>query len=292
MRITISYYRRSKIMPPVISDGLYKDLLIHRAQCSARVLKSSGIPQLTTPLVTKFEKWSGKRRKLLFESEDQAISLGIKNFGLKNNVFAQLLASPMRSERNCKTKMPKDLLIQLKLKSSQVHDKPLELIPVVEHSKLNKNSYVVNSKSLLSQQIKAFGRWIPMAALISQMRFFQMQDVSIDKSKFLTDYEEALCQQLRDKLIEASNVKSELQEGDAIVCFNRDNNKGIEIRTNKLEPHKNSYIVVFNLRCNNPSFEQLINENKNHDEGIVIGCSKNASAFKLLYKILAYHCTR
>ncbi|CAR27261.1 hypothetical protein ZYGR_0I05350 [Zygosaccharomyces rouxii] len=278
---------------PMISDGFYKNLLINRVRHSTRVPILPRVPDLTTPLVTKFEKWSGKRRKLFFQNESQIHSYGIKDFELSNNLFAQLLSSPMRSERNCKTKMPKEFLMQLKLSSTQNNDssKSLGLAPVVQHSKLNKNSYVVNSRDILSQQISSSTKWVPIAALTSQMRFFQMQDVAIDKSNFLNKYEEMLNSLLRDRLISASASKLEPQDGDVIVRFDKDGNRPIEIGQCKSIGNKEVKAILTNLKYIGPTWEQLINEHRNHEEGIVIRFSENEEAVKLLYKMLAYHYT-
>ncbi|GAV53254.1 hypothetical protein ZYGR_0AI05380 [Zygosaccharomyces rouxii] len=279
---------------PTISNDLYKNLLIKRVQDSARAPILPRVPHLTTPLVTKFEKWSGKRKKLFFQNESQILSYGIKNFELNNNPFAQILSSPMRSERNCKTKMPKEFLMQLKLSPTQDIDssKSLELVPAVQHSKLDKNSYVVNSRDLLSQQLNSSGKWVPIAALTSQMRSFQMQDVGIDRSNFLAKYEEMLSSLLQDRLIDASASKLEPHDGDVVVCFDDNCNKPIEIRRCESIQNKKVKVIVFNLKYIGLAWEQLINEHKTHQEGIVIRFSKNEETIKLLYQILAYHYTR
>ncbi|GCE99525.1 Rrg8p [Zygosaccharomyces mellis] len=278
---------------PIIPKDLYKNLLINRVQDSARVSILPRVPHLTSPLVTKFEKWSGKRKKLFFKDESQIHSYGIKDFGLSNNLFAQILSSPMRSERNCKTKMPKDFLMQLKLNLSQTGNssKLLELAPVIQHSKFNKNSYVVNSRDLLSQQMNSSAKWVPMPVLTSQMRYFQVQDVAIDKANFLRKYEEMLSLSLRDRLIKASSSRLEPQSGDVVVCFDEESNKPIEIRRCESTSDKKINLIVFNLKYVGPTWDQLVNEHKNYKEGIFVKFSDDEKTIKLLYRILAYHYT-
>ncbi|AQZ16245.1 RRG8 (YPR116W) [Zygosaccharomyces parabailii] len=273
-----------------ISHDLYKGLLVQRPAHCWRAQKLQ-VPQLKSPLNTHFERWSGKKRKLFFQDETGMITQGIRSFDLANNIFANLLASPMRFERNSKMKMPKDFMIQLKLRKNQNHgnSKCLQLVPVAEHSKLRANSYVINSKHVLQQSIKAAPKWIPTPALASSMRYFRTQDVEIDKEKFLSEYENKLESLIFEILNENYKPSKPPKEWDVIVRFDQENKNTIEIcQQNSAERLTNnrSRVVLFNLVT-----LALLKEHsmKLEKKDIVLRFPENERLIKLLYKFLAYH---
>ena len=74
------------------SRKLVKELLIKKRQgilaVEPRPIES--IP--LSPLVTNFERWSDKRRKLYFEDDKTMLDEGLQDFKLENNVFDSMLA--------------------------------------------------------------------------------------------------------------------------------------------------------------------------------------------------------
>lgn len=133
------------------SRKLVKELLIKKRQGILAVEPTpiESIP--LSPLVTNFERWSDKRRKLYFEDDKAMLDEGLQDFKLENNLFASMLASPMRCERLTRQRLPKDLLIQLKLKELQQAKHSLKLVPTALHQKGNKSSYLLNSGKIIKK---------------------------------------------------------------------------------------------------------------------------------------------
>lgn len=281
-----------QLIKMVLTHDLYRSLLIRRGS-GYKETKNLQVPNLTSPLSTKFERWSGKRKKLYFQNEDSMITQGIKDFGLRNNVFASLLASPMRSERNCKTKIPKDFLIQLNLRKKQYQGaskKSLELIPAVEASKLSSSSYVVNSRRLLREQIKNASKWVPPQALTSNLRYFQLADVDIDKALFLSGYESKLERSIRETVPEKITSETQFKNWDVIMLWDQKNDKAIELREQASDENGKVIVILFNLRNIDGSLKSFMRDTLiGHDNGIVLRFSETQRLVKLLYKSIAYY---
>lgn len=279
-----------------ITNSIFKELVIKKSGriASPNTTKASDVKNPLSPLLTNFEKWSDKRRKLYFSNENAMISKGLKNFQLKGNVFASLIASPMRCERITRIKAPKDFLIQLKLKRLQHHNGKhrLQLVPMAEHSKLNKSSYVVNSKKVLASQVRSATSWIPTPALISDMRYFNVSDVEIDKENFSKSYVEELQQLVEDGLNSMSALPSqpELCNGDVLVSYDTKNVRNFEILRLKSCEGNDIMVALFNLAClEDEKWAQLIMEKfKNHDMGIALKLTREEKLIKHIYSLLTY----
>lgn len=280
-----------------ITNNVFKELIIKKGGRigTPNTTKASNVNNPLSPLLTNFEKWSDKRKKLYFSNENAMKSKGLKDFQLKDNVFASLIASPMRCEKITRIKAPKDLLIQLKLKKLQNHHNGkyrLELVPMAEHSKLNKSSYVVNSKNILRSQIRSATSWIPTPALISNMRYFNVSDVEIDKENFLKNYVEGLQQLIEDGLNSMGALPSipELCDGDVVVSYDKENLRNFEILRLKSSEGNNKMAALFNLAClEDEKWAQLIIEKfKNHNMGIVLNLTREEKLIKRIYNLLTY----
>lgn len=83
-----------------LPKSAYKKLLI---DCPTRVINKNRAQRVkdVSPLITNFEKWSDKRKKLYFKDEEEMVGhFHLENFNLKNNLYGRLLASPMRAEKS------------------------------------------------------------------------------------------------------------------------------------------------------------------------------------------------
>ncbi|EDO19593.1 hypothetical protein Kpol_1018p131, partial [Vanderwaltozyma polyspora DSM 70294] len=159
------------------------------------------VPKLKTnrkssPLLTNFEKWSDKRKKLLFENELALLRSGISDFGLEKNIFAKLLSSPIRCERMAWSRSPADLLMQVKINSikasNALSNKKFELISGIGNLKGSKNAYLVNSEKLLSKKGLSHEGWIMSILTASSLHSIDLQDILIDNKKLVAGYREQL----------------------------------------------------------------------------------------------------
>lgn len=258
-------------------------------------------PTVTTPLLTNFTKWSDKKKKLSFKSEKDFSSV-LPNFHLEKNLLAQLLASPMRCDRVTRLKVPKDFLIQLKLKKlnnneaerdASKRNKTLELLPLVEHSRISQSSYVSNSLQTLADKSTSFGKWIPMSVLTSDMRNFSVSEIDFEKNTFLSQYKQDMLHLIMEGLKELVTTQKErtpviLEDWDILVTYDASNPIDLELKT--LSQTDRLTIIVLNLaRANSEELESMVNGPlKNNDSGIVLKFLKSESLVRLVYKLLAF----
>lgn len=283
-----------------VSRNYVKDLLISKNRGRLGRNSINGQPTIgeipLSPLLTNFEKWSGKRQKLYFKNEDCMISKGLKTFHLETNIFASLLASPMRCDRITRHRLPKDLLLQLKLEKIQ---KPpnttqsLQLTPEAVHTKLKKSSYVINSRDILTKQIKSSTSWIPIPALLSGMRYFDTSEVLIDKDHMLTHYQDELRRQLETKLAQSRGHGTEtmLERWNILVTYVDKYSFPTKVAKLRLSDGALGEVVLFNLKCleSNLPMRSIIEANKNHELGLVLKFPKDNEVVKLLYRLLTFY---
>ncbi|QLG71563.1 hypothetical protein HG535_0B06070 [Zygotorulaspora mrakii] len=251
-----------------------------------------------SPLLSNFEKWAGKKRKLYFENEEALLSSGIQNYHLDRNVFAQLLASPMRCDRITRLKLPKDMMMQLKLiklePSSNTTKYSIELVPQGSHLKSNRSSYVPNKKAFLQKNMEAAMKWIPLPALLSDMRHFSVADVKIDRVNFLSNYEQELRKILDSKMPRLHGNTPKLQNWDILVsCSNSSLN--FELSQAKLETCNDSplSIVKFNLSSvtDKSWTTNYLKKNQNHSLGIVLRFPRDKETIYALRSLICFHST-
>lgn len=266
------------------SRKLVKELLIKKRQGILAVEPTpiESIP--LSPLVTNFERWSDKRRKLYFEDDKAMLDEGLQDFKLENNLFASMLASPMRCERLTRQRLPKDLLIQLNLKELQQAKHSLKLVPTALHQKGNKSSYLLNSGKIIKKNAKLSPSWIPIPALLSGMRYFKVSDVFIDREDFLEEYYKETQEYLESELNKVKNCETVLRNWSIVVAYDEGSTNLIELLSmGTLE------ILKFNLDClvcASP-LRQIVESKSNHDLGLVLQLPRDEKIVKLLYRLLA-----
>lgn len=267
-----------------------KELLINKR----RVVKESKVHETIplSPLVTKFEKWSDKRRKLYFEDDEAMLSKGLQDFRLEENVFASLLASPIRCERMTRHRAPKDILLQLKLKKlPALHGAKhsLQLVPSALHQQGNKSSYVVNSSKLLTKNVKSSLGWIPMPALLSGMRYFNVSDVFVDKEGFMGKYLEETQQCLKSELNKREKYETKLENWSVLVTCEEKDSIPIKILQLPSPEGETIEVVRFNLGrlgCKSWAVE-TVSARRNHQMGLVLKLPRDEQIVKLIYRLLA-----
>lgn len=281
-----------------LSKELVKDLLVETKRRHAphnRLRRGFDLQGKQSPLISNFEKWAGKKKKLYFENERTLISKGIQNFNLNRNVFAKLLASPMRCEKITKLKAPRDTLIQLKLRQAQqpIETKKcdLELLPLPLFSKLHKSSYICNSSNLLEDNIKAAKKWIPIPALLSDMRYYSASDVKIDLANFLPTFLNELQMAIEMRLPQLDDDAAPLQNWDVLVDYDESkNSRGFEI-FNHISPEGSSVsLIKFNLSCvaDKNWAKNCIKKFKNHASTIILRLPKDKEAIQGFQRLIAF----
>lgn len=205
-----------------LPKSLYKKLLI---DCPTKVIKDNCSQRVkdVSPLVTNFEKWSDKRRKLYFKDEEEmVVHYQLKNFNLRNNVYGRLLASPMRAEKISKLKSCRELLIPLKVVPSVDNDEhadknKLKLIPTLDYSKPYKSSYILNSASIVRDNLAAATSWFP----ISVLQRSTPKCLVVDSCTFLTEYNTRLLEFIKARLSGVPNVGPSSRNRVLLICDKR-----------------------------------------------------------------------
>ncbi|CCF55980.1 hypothetical protein KAFR_0A05450 [Kazachstania africana CBS 2517] len=177
------------------------------------------LPDKTSPLFTQFERWSGKKKRLYITNNSEP---GTNPFHLSQNLFANLVASPMRHERFSKTKSPKLLLIQSKI---DMKSKQLKLCSI--QSRTGKNSYVLNSEKVLEKMAKSPMVLSPLHLYSSKITNLNPSDIAMDKQSFLENYRIELINSIKQAY--KNHLKNEAKEGDIGVIYDESNPKIMEI---------------------------------------------------------------
>lgn len=242
-----------------------------------------------SPLLTNFEKWSDKKRKLYFRNDTLMSTQGLGNLQLERNLFASLLASPMRCDRLSRSKIPKDFLTQLKLKELEHKTKhSLELVAVGKDTKGGKSSYVVNSNALLNANSKSPQAWIPTPALMSNMRYFNVPDVLVDRENIVGNYVLELRERLKEELgkLKKNDTAVTLQNWDVVVSSEIGAQKSLEVIQ-----WKSVNIIVFNVRFLDraPWVDQAVQPHRNHELGLVLRLPEHKAVLKHLYRVWAFY---
>lgn len=266
-----------------------KELLVTRR--TPEVVKSGPRPVQVpkSPLLTNFEKWSDKKRKLYFDNDNSMVANGLGSFHLNRNLFASLLASPVRCDRISRHKVPRDYLSQLKLNNLQpkLGKHSLQLGFGNEDCKGGKSSYVVNSNELLKKNVKSASSWIPIPTLVSNMRYFNVSDVLVDKDNFANDSVTELRRGLDRELgkLPKNGQRATLKRWDTVVCLDPNASSPFKIiRRESLE------VIMFNVKFldSEPWVREAIQSHKNHELGLVLKLPRDSDLVKQIYRIWAF----
>ena len=164
-------------------------LIIHKAKS-----RPIPFPSSKSPLVTDFQKWGGRKKRLYFKRSTDLEALRIPDFKLDRNVFAKLLVSPMRYDRLSRVKLPRELMIQVK---TSLDGRSLPS-PMVTHTKERKNAYLVNSIDCIKESVKSAALLVPLDILTSRgipsqsKALSERVDVSVMFQDYLRDLEEVV----------------------------------------------------------------------------------------------------
>ncbi|CCH61122.1 hypothetical protein TBLA_0E00610 [Henningerozyma blattae CBS 6284] len=164
-----------------------------------------------SPLLTHFERWSRKKKKLLLPTKDfniddndkRLVKPSLPNFDLQNNPIANLLSSPIRRDRISKAHLPKELLMQAKYLPVDMSMNKLQLVFPIFQNKKGRNSYLANSEAVLLKQIKGKYQWVPPSIIHSSVRKYNLSDISIEKDA-IEIYKNKLVSFIEQKLVIAS----------------------------------------------------------------------------------------
>ncbi|CAI4054013.1 Rrg8p SKDI_16G3740 [Saccharomyces kudriavzevii IFO 1802] len=270
-----------------LPKSLYKKLLIDVPAKGANLNCRQSATNVS-PVVTNFEKWSGKRRKIYFKDEEEMmIQNHLENFNLRNNVYGRILASPMRAEKISKLKSCRELLIPLKVVSTDEKDhiaenSKLKLVPILEYSRPCKSSYILNSASIVRDNLAAGKSWFPLSILQSSTQ----KKLVLDTSTFISEYSNQLLELIRARLTEASNVEPS-PKNRVLVTYDETNTAPIEIE--RIEDGELRVTQsVFNLSClQAPALEATMNKDE-ANKGIYLDADHDKDLIKHLYRIILF----
>lgn len=203
-----------------ISEELYKKILIPINK--KRTVSKASI--LVSPLITNFERWSGKKIKLQ-RSEIEPINL-------QNNVFANILASPVRLDRVSKTRLPRLLLNQINL---NLKDKDLKL--GAGKALKEQHSYVLTPLRILQKNVKAAATLLPLHVLSSGK--LNLSSMKMDTQTMLTSYKAELLQELTKQL----TCLKPNPDGDITLTYDKNNSQTVFFAKNS----RGSIQLCFNL---------------------------------------------
>lgn len=245
-----------------------------------------------SPLISNFENWSGKPRKLYLRDARSMKRQGLP-YELNSNMFAQLLASPMRLDKITRVRAPKELLVQIKLRKadtdiSAARGKPFELRPSFGMERGHPTSYVSNSVALVHKYASSAMKWLPSSAN-STIRHINQADVATQPEWYSQAYTEQMLGSLREALSSTLMHLGKAPESDPrdviIVC-------NPQLPAISLRKSENTFIAlattVFNLYpIKDPELEKVVN---NRD--IELCSSKHRSLCFLIYRLLAFQADR
>lgn len=245
-----------------ISEKLYKKILIpinKKSTLQDTVNKASIV---VSPLITNFEKWSGKQIRLLRNE--------IEPIDLQNNVFASILASPVRLDRVSKTRLPRLLLNRINL---NIKDKELKL--GAGKALKEQHSYVLTPLRILHKNVKAAANILPLHVLSSGK--INLSDMKMDTPSMLTSYKAELLQELTKQL----TVIKPHPDGDIKLTYDKTNNQTVFFAKSS----KGSIQLCFNLSLLD-AYEPL--HKAWEDDSIHILSSENIALLIQVYKVLKF----
>ena len=271
-----------------LPKSAYKKLLI---DCPTRVINKNCAQRVkdVSPLITNFEKWSDKRKKLYFKDEEEMVGhFHLENFNLKNNLYGRLLASPMRAEKISKLKSCRELLIPLRVVPSTGKDQhadkdKLKLVPTLDYSKSYKSSYVLNSASIVQDNLAAATSWFP----ISVLQTSTPKSLEVDSSTFITEYNANLHAFIKARLSVIPNVGPSSINRVLLIC---DKRKTPPIEIQVVSHGKGLPITqsVFNLGyLHEPTLEAIVSKDA-VTKGIYLDADNDKDLIKHLYSTLLF----
>lgn len=274
--------------------GNWKDLLVTEAK-KGNARRIARAPEVLSPLMTSFHKWAGKKRKLLFEDEKQYDTATGGEWNLDKNLFAKILQSPIRMDHSSRFKVPRDLMIQMKLEPTKEKDGRIAILkPQLENSAKLPSSYVGNSLKLFMGKKVNLGQLVPTFVHDSKTINISMNEIILDKSVFTEEYKHEMMnlleKSLKDLLVLNENrEKTVVENWDIILIYDKDNKNDIELI--KIKGLQGEPLVVrLNLGLlENESLDDLINGRlKNHEVGVVLKLLKDERLISLVYKFLNF----
>lgn len=255
-------------------------------------------PTIETPLLTHFHKWSGKKRLLYFSNEqDFANNLPILN--LKHNIFAKLLSSPMRLDKFSKIKIPRDLLLQLKVQALKSNSSNNEnsnklgrLVPMLVPNNKTQSSYVANNLRVIYKS--NLTSLLPKFIINSNIRYFELSDIELNKEIFAIEYKNQLESLVKSKLETFIKKQSKnpkpvlLKNWDVLITYNANDDHVLKFK--KLKNEDNSIIIILNLKSlENESLDVLINGvSRDENQGIILKTRKDGQLIKLIYNLVTF----
>ncbi|AMD20690.1 HDL054Wp [Eremothecium sinecaudum] len=250
-----------------------------------------------SPLVKDFHKWSGKQRRLFYSQEDvdHDPRLGLMtNWNLTSNFFAGLLKSPIRLDKHSRAKVPRDLLIKLKMEELPPNEegKLIKITPTFSDAKSLQSSYVSASSQVLENIF--FRVLLPKSINGSAMRYYDKKEILSDKAALVDEFRESSLKLITEGLTallndQQSAAYKDLEDWDILVTYDTSNPNDIEIR--KCQNLKNKpTIIMFNLKVlENKDLEDMFSSRvKNPHGGIVLKLLKNKILLNCMYKLIAF----
>lgn len=275
----------------------WKQFLVSRGRKFTK--KKLEAPKVQSPLLTNFHQWAGKKRLFEFNDSDEVSKvLGNESWGVSKNLFANILASPMRTDMSKRIKLPRELLIQIKLepiKNDTNEGKLVALRPQLEISKGGNNSYICNSLRFLQGKRASLGQLVPNSVHSSNTCTLNMNEILMDKRLFTEKYQQDLSEcitTLLESLCERTdkeNAPVTVEDWDVILTYDEKNNNDIELVKLKHLPSVPT-VIILNLKLlDNDSIGRLINDKlRNHDIGVVLKFLKDERLIKLVYSLLNF----
>ena len=276
----------------------WRKLFVSRGDGTKNSLKKTlKVPEVRSPLLTNFHRWAGKERVLKLTDKEQVTeAVGNSSWDLSKNLFANLLASPMRSDKASRFKFPRDLLIQMKLvqTGNENPGKLATLMPLINMKSGKSSSYVANSLKIFKGKKPSLGQLVPTAVNDSGIANISLSDIVLDKSLFTEKHQEELLQCIENCMTQLvdqrkSSVPVVVEDWDVVLTYDHNNDNDIELVRLKQLP-KDPTVIILNLKVvENDSIRALINDKlKNHEVGVVLKFLKDERLIRLVYSLLNF----
>ncbi|KAL3233835.1 hypothetical protein RNJ44_03875 [Nakaseomyces bracarensis] len=261
-----------------LDKGMYERMLMPISQ---RTKVGRAIP--SSPLLTNFESWSDKKTKLFFHDFEEYRELKLSDFNLQQNCVAKLLASPMRSERNSRSRVPKDLLIQLKPSQRVAGNGKYDLKPSVKHYRTSVSSYVCNNKTLLQLKSCDPSLWKTTQHLNTPNDI----EVTRDKEAYLAEYGSDLRRHIQDEFSK-KNMERFIQrkptKNDVKIYLGELSTKMFTL----IPVSKRTSVLGINISSKTDYFPVEVVQYIEKMGPLVLRSSKDSDLISLLYKLVNY----
>ncbi|CDO93935.1 unnamed protein product [Kluyveromyces dobzhanskii CBS 2104] len=276
----------------------WRKLFVSRANAGKNTSKKTlKVPEVRSPLLTNFHRWAGKERVLKLTGKEQLDeAFGGNSWNLGNNLLANMLASPMRTDKVSRIKFPRDLLIQLKLVKTgdEKAGKLATLVPQIDLRKGKTSSYVANSLKLFGSKKVSLGNMVPSAVNDSNTVNISLTDIVLNKDLFTERYRTDMLRCIEDCMNQLhirhySEVPVTVEDWDVVLTYSRSNENDIEVVRLKQLPGEPT-VIILNLKIlENDSIGSLVNGKlKNHDTGVVLKFLKDERLIRLVYSLLNF----